>query len=101
MPTTAEIQTHLLLKVADDAAFRERMISDPKGAIEAETAAALPEDILTFVNQVIADAQGQDKPSDEGPLTKEELAQVIGIQRPAHCDDEVEYEWGNTCRVGY
>ena len=32
-----EVQAHILVKVEEDSEFRERLASDPKGVIEAET----------------------------------------------------------------
>ena len=78
MQSATEVQTHILLKVAEDAAFRERLIQDPKGTIEEETGLAVPDDAMIFVNQAIADAQKQEKAQDAVPLTKDELTQVAG-----------------------
>ena len=74
---SAEVQAHILFKVADDPEFRERLIADPKGVIEAETKGELPDDVLVFVEESIATAQ-KAVPSVEAPLTEDELIQVMG-----------------------
>ena len=75
--TSAEVQSHILFKVADDPEFRERLIADPEGVIEAETGAELPDDALVFVKESIATAQ-KAVPSVDAPLTEDELVQVMG-----------------------
>ena len=77
MQTGAEVQTHILLKVEKDAEFRSRLISDPKGVIEAETGLALPDDQLVFINEAIASAH-EGVPSVDTPLNEDELIQVMG-----------------------
>ena len=77
MQTGAEVQAHILLKVTDDAEFRLRLKSDPKGTIEAETGLALPDDQLVFVKEAIASAEAG-VPSVDTPLSKDELIQVMG-----------------------
>ena len=96
MQTAADVQAHFLLKVADDAAFRERLIQDPKGTIEAETNAPLPDDVLVFVNQAIADAQEQEKAQDAVPLTRDELVQVVGGEE---CETLIERTWSRDCSI--
>ena len=41
MRTGHEVQAHIVMKAADDLEFRERLASDPKGVIEAETGLVL------------------------------------------------------------
>ena len=77
-----EVQAHILVKVEEDSEFRERLASDPKGVIEAETGLALPEDELVFVHNAV-EAAVQGKPFEhllnrEVALTEEELAEVGG-----------------------
>ena len=76
MKSASDIHTHVLLKVADDAEFGERLIDDPKGVIEAEIGRELPEDALVLIKQMVANSlEGM---SDNRPLSKEEMAQVVG-----------------------
>ena len=77
MKTGEEVQAYILLKTADDPEFRSRLLSDPKGVIEAETGKVLPDDALVFVNEAIATAQ-KTVPSVDTPLTEDELVQVMG-----------------------
>ena len=85
MATEADIQAHILLTVADDADFRDRMIADPKATIEAETGGTLPEDQLVYIEQAIAAAQA----SAQQPLTVDELTQVAG----GHCGEDEDATW--------
>ena len=98
MQTADEVQSHILLKVAEDPAFRERLIADPKGVIEAETGRELPDDVLVFVEEAIATAQ-KAGPSVEEPLTQDELIQVTGglLCVP---EDHADASWFPTCKPG-
>ena len=94
MQTAAEVQAHVLLKVSNDAAFRERLARDPKAVIEEETGRVVPDDALVFIKQTIADAQAQEESLDAAvPLTKGELAQVIG---GVDCENDPNAEWHDT-----
>ena len=77
MRTSNEIQAHIMLKAADDPEFRQRLISDPKGVIEAETGLELPADKLVFVHNAI-EAASQPGLSGDVALTEAELAEVGG-----------------------
>ena len=92
--TADEVQAHILLKVENDLEFRARLIADPKGTIEAETGSPLPDDVLVFVEGVIANAQ-QEVSSSDTPLTQEELIQVMGGDRCLNWREG----WGAVCRV--
>ena len=76
MKNATEVQTHILLKVAEDVEFRERLVNDPKGVIEAETGREVPEDALVLIKQVVAGSL--EKMPVDTPLTKEEMVQVAG-----------------------
>ena len=80
MKNATEIQTHILLKVAEDVEFRERLASDPKGVIEAETGREVPDDALVLIEQMVAGSL--EKVSADTPLTKEEMVQVVGGSTP-------------------
>ena len=77
MQTVTDVQAHILLKVGEDSAFREQLVADPKGVIEAEIGRVLPDDVLVFVQEAVATAQ-QQVPSVDAPLTQDELIQVMG-----------------------
>ena len=88
MQTGSEVQSHVLLKAADDTKFRERLISDPKGVIEAETGKVLPDDMLVFVQNAIETASSSELSSDTA-LTTEELTEVMG----GDCSDGTNLQW--------
>ncbi|MCE2448132.1 MAG: hypothetical protein J4F35_07020 [Candidatus Latescibacteria bacterium] len=88
MKTGEEVQAHILLKAADDTAFRSRLRSDPKGVIEAETGKALPDDMLVFVTNAI-ETSDQPKIAIDAPLTADELSEVMG----GDCEDGTNEEW--------
>ena len=95
MQTAAEIQTHLLMKISDDAEFRERLAQDPKAVIEEETGEELPDNALVFIRQTIADARAQEEaPETIPPLTREELAQVVG---GVDCENDLNTNWYAEC----
>ena len=99
MRTGHEVQTHILLKVEEDPEFREHLVRDPKGVIEAETGLVLPEDELVFVHSAI-EAAVQGTPfepplDDEVPLTEEELTQVTGGSCTTQWDGTVVCDTSN------
>ena len=84
--TPVEVESQILLRAEQDIAFRERLIEDPKGVIEAEIGVVLPDDALVLVNEAIATAQ-KAVPSVDTPLTEKELIQVMGGGRGPNCAD--------------
>ena len=88
MKTGVEVQAHIVLKAAEDVEFRNRLVKDPKGVIEAETGLELPDDMLVLVNQAISNGLESLQPIDK-PLTQDELVQVMG---GSSCDDD-DLEW--------
>ena len=72
----AEFESHVLRKVESDLEFRQRLIADPKGVIEAETGQPLPDDFMVYVGEAISTAQ-KAVPSVDAPLTEEELIEVV------------------------
>lgn len=89
MQTAAEVQAHVLLKVSDDVAFRERLAQDPKTVIEEETGRAVPDDVLVFIKKAVVNAQDLEKSRNAAPLTREELNQVVG----GGSDEEAFEDW--------
>lgn len=88
MQTGSEVQAHILLKAADDLEFRSRLLSDPKGVIEAETGKVLPDDMLVFVNNAI-ETSSQPNAAIGSPLTVDELSEVMG----GDCEDGMNEGW--------
>ena len=78
MKTGPEVQAYILRRVGEDLEFRNRLIADPKGVIEAETGLQLPDEGMAIVQEAIATAQ--QAPSVDEPLTEDELIQVMGGQ---------------------
>ena len=78
METVKDVRTHILLKVADDPEFRQRMVADPKSTIAAEIGMQVPDDQMVFINQAIEQTQAQIEGQDAAPLSHAELAQVSG-----------------------
>ena len=93
MPTSYEIQMHILQRIEQDAEFRKRLIDDPKTTIEAETGQELPDEVFVFVQESIAKAQ-QAVPSVDAPLTQDELFQVMGGTPCAMRDP-----WNGRCTI--
>ena len=54
MKTVDELRKHLIDKAASDEAFRARLISDPKAAIEEELDLTIPEGFNIVVHENIA-----------------------------------------------
>ena len=88
MKNATEIKAHILLKVAEDVEFRERLASDPKGVIEAETGREVPDDALVLIKQTVAESLK--KVSADSPLTEEEMAQVVGGEFRTLSQEEVD-----------
>ena len=84
MKTTAEVESHILMKVADDAEFRDRLIGDPQGTISAEIGREVPEEAIVVIQQMIDSSL--EKSSDGSALTKDELAQVVGGNDSDYCE---------------
>ena len=88
MKTGADVYAHILRRVGEDPEFRNRLIADPKGVIEGETGLQLPDEGMVIIQEVIAAAQ--QTPSADGPLTEDELIQVMGGNPnplPTLCDN--------------
>ena len=95
MTREAEFQAYLLLRIADDPDFRDRMVNDPKATIEAETGAPVPADRLVFVQDAIEAAQ-QEEGQEAEPLTRAELNQVVGGVKCADLT-KVSDDWYDDC----
>ena len=92
MKNATEIKAHILLKVADDVEFGQRVASDPKGVIEAETGREVPDDALVLIKQAIEESL---EASADTPLSKEELAQVVGGFTQEELDEYCESNPGD------
>ena len=88
--STAEFESYVLRKAESDLEFRQRLIADPKGVIEAETGQPLPDDVVVYIGEAISTAK-KAVPSVDAPLTEDELNQAV-----AGCT-MVERDWEYVC----
>ena len=51
MKTAEEMRDHLIAKAGTDAAFREKLLSDPRTSIEAEFGITIPESVSVQVHE--------------------------------------------------
>ena len=51
MTTATEMKTRILIKAGEDAAFRARLVADPKAAISAETGTVIPDGFDVVVHE--------------------------------------------------
>lgn len=82
MQTIHEIKQHVQSKAASDEAFRSRLMSDPKGAVEAGFNISTPENFTIHVHKDSATAAHIVLPMT-GRLTEKELVQAAGGYYPA------------------
>ena len=54
MHTESEIRAYLMLRATEDAAFRARLLADPKGTVEAETGVSFPADYTFHIHEETA-----------------------------------------------
>ena len=73
-----EIEKNIIERAMKDPGFREKLISDPKGALEEELGGKLPDDIKIHVNEEDADNIHITLPYGAGELTENELSGVSG-----------------------
>jgi hypothetical protein len=77
----AEWERRLIQRSLEDEEFRQRLLDDPKGAVEQELGSALPEGIQVRVVEESADTIYLVLPSASvvgGELSEEDLAAVAG-----------------------
>ena len=75
MQSEAEIRAHITMKAAEDDEFRERLIADPRAALEAETGIRFPDDYRLHLHvESATDAHLVLPPKPE--LSREQLADV-------------------------
>ena len=77
METAAEVQAEVLRKAKEDPEFYSRLLADPKAAIEETIELELPDDMLVFVQEALATANGPKSYAD-APLSQDELVEVMG-----------------------
>ena len=77
MKTRAELDAELIARVADDEAFRARLLENPKAVIQEATGIAIPEDFTIQVHEENSmTAHVVLPPGDQ--LTEGDLAVVAG-----------------------
>ena len=77
MRTENEVKTSILMKATEDAAFRARLLADPKGTVEAEVGFAFPADYTFHVHEESATDAHMILPSSS-QLSTQELEGVTG-----------------------
>ena len=77
MQSEAEIRAHIAMKAAEDDEFRERLIADPRAALEAETGIRMPDDYRLHVHEESATDAHLVLPPKPA-LSREKLQQVHG-----------------------
>lgn len=91
MNTIKEVQDHIVSKAAGDDAFRDSLISNPRGAIEKELGVAIPDSFTIHVHEDSLTTSNLVLPPKNVPveMTEKELAGVVGgtaCNNPEHDD---------------
>ena len=81
METAKEMQAKVVGKAAEDADFRARLLSDPKGAIEQELGVTIPASLSVEVHEESGAAAHLVLPPDS-KLSEGDLQAVAGGARP-------------------
>ncbi len=81
METAKEMQARVVGKAAEDADFRARLLSDPKGAIEQELGVTIPASLSVEVHEESGAAAHLVLPPDS-KLNESDLQAVAGGARP-------------------
>ena len=77
MQSEAEVRAHIAMKAAEDDDFRERLVADPRAALEAETGIRFPDDYRLHVHEESAtDAHLVLPPKPE--LSRDQLNRIAG-----------------------
>ena len=98
----AELERRLIEKSVEDEAFRQRLIEDPKGAVEEELGRRLPEEVRVVTVEESADTIYLVLPStstaggEGGALSDQQLESVAG----ASPGDGYTGPSFHTCEVG-
>ena len=77
METAKEMQARIVDKAMEDADFRARLLSDPKGAVEQELGVTIPASMSIEVHEEGAEAAHLVLPPD-GRLSETEMETVAG-----------------------
>ena len=80
MQSEAQVRAHVAMKAAEDDDFRERLIADPRAAVEAETGLRLPDGYRIHVHEESATDAHMVLPPNPA-LSKEELDRIAGGHR--------------------
>ena len=77
MKTATEMQSHVIARATEDEAFRARLLSDPKGAVEEELNLVIPEGFTVEVHEESGTTAHLVLPPP-ARLSESELAAVAG-----------------------
>ena len=77
MKTAADMQSQIITRATEDEAFRARLLSDPRGAVEGELDIAIPEGFTVQVHEESATTAHLVLPPP-ARLSEGELAGVAG-----------------------
>ncbi len=80
MQSEAQVRAHVAMKAAEDDDFRERLIGDPRAAVEAETGLRLPDGYRIHVHEESATDAHMVLPPNPA-LSKEKLNRIAGGHR--------------------
>jgi len=100
----AQMERRLIEKSLQDEAFRQRLIEDPKGAVEDELGTRLPEGVRVVAVEETADTIYLVLPSasplgEGGELTDSDLASVAGGWGVDTVNDNTCNAGSNTCNM--
>ena len=91
MKTMNEIRTHLVDKANEDADFRARLLSDPKGAVEEELSVSIPASLSIAVHEDDGTTAHLVLPPD-GRLSEADLQMAAGGRSPNQITWEEYYD---------
>ena len=77
MQTEREVRAYIMLRATEDAAFRARLLADPKGVVEAEAGVSFPADYTFHIHEETATDAHMILPSGSR-LTTQDLQTVAG-----------------------
>ena len=92
MATAREMQARVVSKATEDADFRARLLSDPKGAIEQELGVTIPASLSVEVHEENGAAAHLVLPPDS-KLSESDLQAVAGGARYDSNGARVDTDW--------
>ena len=98
----AEMERTLVQRSMEDEDFRQRLLDDPKAAVEQELATQLPEDVEVRVveesQQTIYLVLPSASPLGQGEISDQDLEQVAGGDLSTDRGSTCAGDWSNTCQ---